>query len=435
MTVATRIPRETVTPDRAAEIVDHQPTKPTPVTLAASQTVHDLSNFLTGIRVLLRSLSPDEPVSRQQIASLQEAALHAAELCEQLQTHFAGHPSEPELKVREIDVGAMVGAMGRLLEAMVPPGTDVNLDVTTGLPPIAANPTQLRRVVLDLLTNAAEALGSEGGSITLRTGVLGHRDDAAVAEVARLRPTQPISGVPISGEIGEGETYVFLEVADNGCGIAKDHRQRVFEPTFTTKQHGHGLGLASVLEIVRGYGGAVTVDSRVGEGTRVRCIFPSATWKPVEQPDFAMDEVDPVEGPAWQPTTILLVEDNDAARIGSKLLLESVKPNGFHVLAAGTAQHAMNLLRDHLPEVSLVVLDANLPDCPGEELLPQMRQVADELPVIVVSGFPETQLIARFDQAKPDSFLIKPFDGDALIEKITTLLSKNAANHASTTRE
>lgn len=328
---------------------------------------------------------------------------------DQLKNTLARDKDELELDVCEIDIGAMVSAMRRLLEVTVPSGTNFKIQAAAGVPPVIGNPTQLRQVVLDLLTNASEALAGEGGAITIRTGVFGGNEPPDVGPVA-------------TAETIDADDCVFLEVADTGSGIAEDNLQRIFEPTFTTKKDGQGLGLASVLQIVRGCGGSVTVDSRIGEGTRVRCVFPSATPHQLKQADAEATGGPIADNGDSRRATVLLIEDNEAARCGSRVLLESSGQGDFRVLTVGNGREAIDLFQRRMDEISVAVLDLNLPDCHGADLFRQMRQLAPKLPVIVASGLPEQQLIAQCGGQKPDGILVKPFDGDSLIEKVSSIL-------------
>jgi CheY-like chemotaxis protein len=381
---------------------------PEPQTLPLGQTAHDLANFLTGIRMLIQSLSrvaSNNPAVQQHIASLRQAALHAAELCDQLQASLRGDEEDLELETCQVEFGATLTRMERLLEVMIPSDTSLDLQLAANLPPIVANPTQLRQIVLDLVSNASDALGN-GGSITIRTGI------ARCSERPDLDPLGP----------EPDDAFVFMEVADTGCGIDKESLRKIFEPSFTTKSDGQGLGLASVLNLVQGYGGAVHVDSRVGEGTRVRCLFPRAvadrlrTAEPAAAPNRGHETT--VAGPA----TLLLVDDNTATRDGIALMLKTSDRGEFHVLAAGNGREAMSLFRERRQEISLVVLDEKLPDCRGTQLFRQMRQIAGELPVIIATGLPKNEVLAECHGEAPDGFLVKPFDGDELIQAMNNVL-------------
>lgn len=381
--------------------------------LPLPQTAHDLANFLTGIRLLLESIAPvlpDEPVVQQYLGSLERTALHASELCEQLQHSLAGigRAEEEEPDACEVDLGAMVSAMDRLLEVMVRPGAELRIDAEAGLPRILGNPTRLRQIVLDLLTNASDALGEQGGSITIRTGV--HE----CVERLELGPLMA------SGSRDTAH-WVVLEVTDSGCGIDEQRLQSIFEPTYTTKSQGHGLGLSSVLQIVHGYGGAVAVDSRVGQGTRIRCIFPAVETRPQERPPPASP---PPRRSATGHASILLIEDNEAARRASKLVLETSSEGRYRVLSASTGREAMDLFRPRRDDISVIVLDAQLPDCDGLALLGEIRELSADVPVLVVSGLPERELRAKCNGHQPDGFLIKPFGAETLVDSVRSVLEK-----------
>jgi len=403
-------------PSTVAEANDsEQQSQLLPPALPAMQIAHDLGNCLTGIRMLVQSFSQFLPADvdlQQHLTSLDRASVHATELCRHLQSSLGGQGEQTANEICDLDLSALVLAMQSLLEAMVQPGANVKFQLAEALPPVIASPTHVRQLLLDLLTNASEALEGDAGSITVRTGLLqpGESRDGG-SETAH-------------SETAHTDERVFLEITDTGCGVPQSELQQIFEPAFTTKKDGQGLGLASVLRIVRAYGGTVAVDSEVGRGTRICCAFPRATAEQMSQlpPPEATQRQAGAQAADSRPAMVLLVEDNDSARLTSKLLLESSSQRKMSVLAAGTGQEAMELFEERLDEITIIVLDANLPDCRGTELFEQMRQLAPGLPVIVASGMPEEQLITRLNGQPPDASRIKPFDGEMLIDKVNMVL-------------
>ena len=354
---------------------------------------HDLVNFLAGVRMLAKSIRQSvdlESLVGRQIAMLDESAMHAAEICEQLQILLRqGDDGEDVAYSREsIDLSAMVRRMTKMLDVMLPPNAVLKTELATGLPRFGANSTELQQVLLDLFTNATDALSSQAGCITIRTSVFGQESK---------------------------EPYVLLEVADTGCGMDEETIGRIFEPSFTTKPDGHGLGMASVVRIMDRYQGSLAVDSEPGQGTVVRCSFPCQRSEPALVGEAVQ--------PPLSPITILLVEDNEAVRTASKRLLETSDRCEFIVLDCGTGQDALELVSRDASTISAIVLDVNLPDVDGLELLHALRARSRALPILGVSGTPECRLETGNGVAKFDGWLTKPFDADALIDKLLGLVS------------
>lgn len=424
----------TMTPDDTA---DYRQPEAAAAPLSVAQSAHDLANFLTGIRMLAQSLSqlsPDDQAVQQHIESLHCAALHASELCGHLRNALADQPPGSQLELRAIDIGVMVREMNPLLTAILRGDTELKIetDADAGSPSILGNPTQLRQVVLDLVTNAAEALPNRQGTITIRTGVAnaGPARDDTTTDPAEMGMSG--AGSFTTGEFAQDAEGAYLEIADNGCGIAADQLQRIFEPAFSTKPSGQGLGLAAVLRIVRGCRGAVSVHSRLGIGTTIRCLFPVATQR-LGQPSThsisiirsrqtaAPGRDDPAEQ-AMCPITILLIEDDAGLRYLAKSLIEASDKIQATVLAAGEGHEAMEIFQRRQNEISVVILDMELPDCRGTQLIHQIRTLAPGMPIILASGTPEQELIAQCQGCLPDGIVVKPLDAAALIRAVLTAL-------------
>ena len=223
----------------------------------AGGVAHDFNNLLTGI-IGYASLARQEAnaAGRDFLDRVLQSAQRAADLCAQM----LAYSGRGRFVVVPLDLSQAVRDLAALLQTSAAKAT-LSLDLADGLPPVLADASQIRQVVLNLVHNAAEALGERGGSVAVRTGAARRgRDD--------LRGAYPDDDLP------EGE-YVFIEVADTGCGMDAETRRRVFEPFFTTKFLGRGLGLAAVLGIVRGHRGAIEVTSEPGLGTTVRVWFPA----------------------------------------------------------------------------------------------------------------------------------------------------------------
>ena len=226
----------------------------------AGGVAHDFSNLLTGI-IGFTSLARREAAGaagRDYLDRVLQSAQRAAELCGQM----LAYSGRGRFLVGPLDLSRAVRDLAPLLQTSAPPQAALSLELADGLPPVLADASQVRQVVLSLVHNAFEALGDRAGAVAVRTG-------QARCDRARLR------GACLDDDLPEGE-YVFIETADTGCGMDAETRRRIFEPFFTTKFTGRGLGLAAVLGIVRGHRGAIELTTEPGLGTTVRVWLPRA---------------------------------------------------------------------------------------------------------------------------------------------------------------
>ncbi len=350
----------------------------------AGGIAHDFNNLLTAVMgnagAALMQLPADSPVVPM-IEEIEHAARRATDLTRQMLAYsgrgrFLIQPVHLEEVVREMTMllGSVISKKARI---------DLRLDAAT----ISGDATQVRQIVMNLITNASDALASGQGDIAVRTGVrdLGPDD---------LRsPYLPV-------ELPAGP-YAFLEVRDTGCGMCDETLLRIFDPFFTTKFTGRGLGLATVLGIVRSHQGTLQVTSRVGEGTTFRLFFPAIDTHHESQTD-----VMPVT-PATQVTgTILFVDDEPAVRRLGQLTLQSI---GFRVLPAEDGRQGLELFRAHASEITAAVVDLTMPRMDGLELLAHLRAAAPDLPVLLMSGYSENEVSARLAGQEASGFVQKPF--------------------------
>jgi two-component system, cell cycle sensor histidine kinase and response regulator CckA len=290
----------------------------------------------------------------------------------------------------------MVEEMSALLAASISKKATIEFDFAAELPLIEADATQIHQVVMNLITNASEAI-DESGSILLRTGVMAA--DRAFLASAHLDEDLP-----------EGP-YVFLEVSDTGVGMDDDTRARIFDPFFTTKFVGRGLGLAAVLGIVRGHRGTLKVTSAPGRGTTFLVLFPCSSHEaalPERAPEPAADE--------WRGSgTVLVVDDEAMVREMTGDLLTSL---GFEVVLARDGREGVELLGEWGERIEVVLLDLTMPRMGGKEALREMRRVRADVPVVVMSGYSEQEVMGQFSEGAPAGFLQKPFTiaelGDAI---------------------
>ncbi len=254
-----------------------------------------------------------------------------------------------------------------------------------------ADATQLRQVILNLITNASEAIGDTNGTITVRSGQV----DADRAY---------LSGYELAGELPEG-SYAFLQVVDTGSGMDKATKDKIFDPFFTTKFTGRGLGLAAVQGIVRGHHGAMRVESQIGVGTTFTLIFPASGM-----------EVPVVPRPPAPPSgrasgTVLVVDDDDAVR---GMAVRMVGSLGFEVVSASDGDEAVRVLSERPGAFAFVLLDLMMPGMGGDEVMLEMQRIGATTPVVLSSGYDAEQISRRFVGGMVAAVLQKPYEMDQL---------------------
>lgn len=277
------------------------------------------------------------------------------------------------------------------------------MQLAPDLPLIQADTAQMQQILLNLISNASEAVGEQAGTVTLSAGAQYY--DAAALNHSRLEE-KPAPG-----------RYVWLEVADTGCGMDEETQKRMFEPFFTTRQTGRGLGLSAVLGIVRGHQGAIFVDSVPKLGTTIRVLFPALVPAPTPAASGGGESaqaVQPLSG------TVLVVDDEEMVRNFVKRLAERL---GLHVLAADDGAQALQTYAERPQEIACVILDLTMPRMDGATTFEAMRQLNPQVKVIMVSGYDEHEATQRFRGQNIDGFLQKPFEAHDLSAMLQRVLN------------
>jgi CheY-like chemotaxis protein len=258
---------------------------------------------------------------------------------------------------------------------------------------VVGDPTQLRQVVMNLITNAADAVGDADGVITVRTGSLD------------VDGSTPRTGW-IGGELANG-AYAFVEVIDTGHGMDHTTMERIFDPFFTTKFVGRGLGLAATLGIIRGHHGAIRVESEPNHGTQFRVAIPRSQ-------DVPMPHAVPADPSThgWRGRgTVLVIDDEEAVRQVAAALLRRV---GFDVRVSSESSGGIELLRLHPAEIVAVILDRSMPGVDGPAAVDAIRRVAPSIPIVLTTGYDETIALADYKGRQLAGVLHKPFLAPAL---------------------
>ncbi|HVN06913.1 MAG TPA: PAS domain S-box protein [Bryobacteraceae bacterium] len=375
--------------------------------ILAGGLAHDFNNLLTIImgnaRIALLDLPPGAPAV-QYLAEIETATSRAAELTNQM----LAYSGKGRFTVERVNLSSVTEETVKLLRTMLSAKTSLRLDLDSSLPEIDADPAQIRQIVMNLVTNAAEAIGESAGAIRISTGVVeAGRDDLAATYCDDQLPTG---------------RYVFLEVRDTGCGMSPETQAHIFDPFFTTKFTGRGLGLAAALGIVRAHRGTLTVSSKAGQGSTFRMLFP------VAERAAETSAAEPTSRPAAPGRgTILVVDDEAGMRSLARAVLEK---SGFTVITANDGADAVRVFKRQSGEIRAVILDLTMPVMSGEEAAAELRRVREDVPIILSSGYSAQALAGKRDDKGITGFLKKPYDPATLTATIESVLQEKELREA-----
>lgn len=367
--------------------------------ILAGGIAHDFNNILTAILgnadLALMEMTAEMP-ARNHVADIKNAAKRAADLTNQM----LAYSGKGQFVIENVDLSSMVDEMGHMLEVCISGTVAMEYDLAEDLPPVRADPTQLRQVVMNLITNASEAVGKSRGVVSISTATVD-------ADRDYLKRTIPNEKIP------EGR-YVTIEVRDTGCGMDAETRDKVFDPFYSTKFTGRGLGMAAVMGIVRGHKGAIGIDSEKGAGTTVMVLLPAAeATPPAEEAD-----AEPADH-TRDAGTVLLVDDEEPVRTVGRKLLERL---GMSVLTAADGREAVELYARRNKEIDLVILDLTMPRMDGEAACRELRRIDEDIRVIVSSGYNQQEVSRQFAATALSGFIQKPYTMRKLESAINEVL-------------
>jgi PAS domain S-box-containing protein len=368
--------------------------------LLAGGIAHDFNNLLTGIQGNANlALDGAPPSINGYLRNVVQASERAADLARQLLAYAGKGP----FVVCAIDVQDLVRDLIPLVQAGIPRKAEIVLDFDPDVPPVEADAAQLRQVLMNLVINGAEAIGETAG--TLRVRIRSRHLDAA--EITRHY---------YSDENVESGRFVVIQVSDTGCGMDDATRLKVFDPFFSTKFLGRGLGLAAALGIVRQHRGGIRVESAPGRGTTFEVVIPATEAKVIPPPPDAA----PIE--SAKSGTVLVVDDEEIVRDYTEAVLRKF---GYQVILAANGAEGVEVFRRSQDEISIVLLDLTMPVMGGEEALSHMLRIRPETKVVIVSGFDETDVIRRVGNSRIAGFLQKPFSAVRLAQRIREVLKES----------
>lgn len=372
--------------------------------LLAGGVAHDFNNLLTGVinyTSLAWSQVEDGSQAQQFLERAETAARRAADLTRQL----LAYSGRGKLVTQPVNLTNIVDEMRELLQTSISKRVSFSLHLERHLPSVTADATQLRQVIMNLILNASEAMGGENGTLTLRTQLI---------EATAENLTSHFNSDPLPPGM-----YACLEVSDTGCGMSPATLARIFDPFFSTKFAGRGLGLSAVLGIVRGHNGTIQVQSEVGVGTTFRVLLPAhaADLQPIEALVTTL--------PAMQPATgispmVLLIDDEEVARLSVEAVLLS---ENFRVELAASGREGLDLFAK-VPDVDLVILDLTMPDLDGEQVFRLLRQSSPDVRVIITSGYSTEEIALRHAGDDRVGFVQKATGPRALLSEIRRILGR-----------
>lgn len=360
---------------------------------------HDFNNILTIIMGHCFLIQDDATAStgcRNHANQIEKAAQRAADLCRQMLT-YAGKNRPVQAR---INIRVMIDEIMKMLVSAISKSVTVKLDLDHHVPEIMGDSSQVQQIVMNLVINAAEAIGDRAGTIRVALG----RKIVSTAQ----------------GELDyEGRTippgvYACLEVADNGCGMEEETRKRIFEPFYTTKFTGRGLGMSATLGIINTHKGTVQLSSTPGVGTHFKVFLPAVDALAVPQPPMPAPDVPP-KGKG----VILLVDDEKALQTIGAAQLQSL---GFSVLAACNGREALEVYKAHESSIDLVLMDLIMPVMGGLETYHALRKMNRHLPVVICSGHGIDNFAPSVAHDSRAGILVKPYTSNQLQGILSALL-------------
>ncbi len=367
----------------------------------AGGIAHDFNNLLVGVmgNAELAMLDlPDGHPAKDALRGIFKAARRGSDLVRQMLA-YAG---KGQMGVDRQNLNEIVSEIGELMGSAVGRHVTLAIELADRLPDVRADRNQMTQMVMNLITNAAEALKGKPGTVAVRTG--------------HLR----LAEVPPNAVLAEGfrpGPYVFLQVRDDGIGMDLATRRRIFDPFFTTKPEGTGLGLAALLGIVRSHRGLLTLKTAPRQGSVFTVFLPALPGLPrqAEPSTDSFRAVEPRRG------LVLIVDDEDQVRHVARRLLER---EGIQVLEASDGREALRLFRQRRDEIALVLLDLTMPLMGGAETFRAMRAIRPEVPVLLASGYDRTEAIDALLAEGVAGFVRKPFTRKTLLSEVMLRLER-----------
>jgi len=370
---------------------EHQLRKMESLAILAGGVAHDFNNLLMGVLgnadLALSVMAPDA-AGRNQVEDIIVAARRAADLAGQM----LAYSGRGRFKVDRVDLGSLVEDSVQLLKSTVSGSVVLQIEPSQGVSKVSIDIAQMRQVLLNLVANASDAIRERSGVIRI-----------LISE--RMFDQDDLDRMYVSNDLQPGR-LVILEVSDTGCGIEPETLGRIFDPFYTTKFTGRGLGLAAVLGIVRGHGGGIDVRSVGRRGSSFFVVLPRAE---------GADEGQSGSLPEKKKRLILVIDDEETVLDVSRAYLEQA---GFTVVTAEDGRRGLEVFKEQEAAVDCIILDFTMPGMDGREVLIEIHKIRSDMPVILSSGYDEDEVVGRIGGEAVSGFIQKPYGGAALIERL-----------------
>lgn len=375
--------------------------------LLAGGIAHDFNNLLLAVLgnldIALMKLPADDQ-AKMNIEQAMNAGRHAADLTRQM----LAYSGKGNFVISNVDLSRLVDENYQMLRVAIPRTITLELKLAEMLPPVLADAGQIQQVVLNLITNAAEAIASEQGNIIISTGALQCDDEYLSASRIDIKPSKGL--------------FSWIEVSDTGCGMDELTQQKLFDPFFTTKFTGRGLGMSAVMGVVMGHGGAILIDSKPGKGSKIRVLFPADKISERRSTDKDNKAVRVLDRSMKQFSgTILVVDDEKMIR---DMTCEMVELFGLRTLQAADGDEALKVFAAAGSDIRCVILDLTMPHMDGLATFSRMRSIRPDIQVILASGFSEQDATSRFSGQGLSGFIQKPYSMESLYTEIEKIFNR-----------
>jgi PAS domain S-box-containing protein len=362
----------------------------------AGGIAHDLNNVLSPIIMAgeFLQMTATDPETTRFLHVIEESARRGADMVKQILAFARGNESQRGT----VQIKHLVGDMARVARHTFPKSIQIETKISADVWPLLADPTQLHQVILNLCVNARDAM-PEGGKLTLRV------------ENANLQTA--IEGMPVGVKLGP---YVALKVVDTGTGMPLEVKERIFEPFFTTKtpDRGTGLGLSTVVTIVKDHGGFLIVESEIGKGTEFHVYLPA---KPGLAPQPA--EAPGSSSPMGKGQLILVVDDEASIR---NIAAQALQMFGYRVVTASDGAEAVAVCAGQKDEIQLMVTDLDMPIMDGRAAIRAIQALVPGLPIIAASGIGSKDFMSDPEEPRVQAVLPKPYHADKLLRTVYSVL-------------
>jgi len=364
----------------------------------AGGIAHDFNNIMSIImgNAYLAKMNPASAEGR--LTSIEKAAERAAGLCQQMMAYAGKAPFD----LSHINLMLLVDSTVTLLRSTIPQNAAIIFSCKDKATYISGDSNQVSQIVMNLIINASEAIGIAQGKIIV---------DLTTVEITSDKPEIDYLGNKILPN-----NYACLEITDNGDGMDEETRLRIFEPFYTTKFMGRGLGMSAVLGIIAKHEGVLQLKSQIGQGTTFRVYFPIQSTIPGE--DAAQHQTS-TNKPSPPDLTILLVEDEEQVRC---IAANMIRQMGFAFIEASNGLEALEVYQEHSTEIKLVITDIGMPLMDGYELIQRLKSLNPALPIIVSSGFSEQTITSRIPPSDITAFVGKPYKLEHFVEVINSVV-------------